>query len=153
MRKSVLASAVFTLVASSILIGTGPQADAATSCSGTGCNGQLAGNTTCVNGAYIVDDSQFYGSSGDLLADLQLKYSPTCRTTWARLISYLGGYGKAIIMNTPNPAIRYTCSFGEGDGSGCNTPMLYDANTTSHGYMEVDYADGQLAASGITISY
>jgi hypothetical protein len=152
MRKSVLASAAFALIASSILIGTAPRADAATTCTGTGCNGQLAGNTTCVNGSYVVDDSQFY-VSGDLVADLQLKYSPSCRTTWGRLVSYLGGYGEAIIMNTPNPAIRYTCTFDEGSGTGCNTPMLYDANTTSHAFMEVDYADGSLATSGITVSY
>jgi len=152
MRNSMLASAAFALIASSALVITAPRADAATTCSGTGCNGQLAGNTTCVNGAYVVDDSQFY-VSGSLVADLQLKYSPSCRTTWGRLVSYLGGAGEAIIMNTPNPAMRYSCSFQEAAGTGCNTPMLYDANTTSHAYGQVDYADGQLATSGITISY
>lgn len=153
MRKSMLAGAAFALLTSSILIGAAPRADAATTCSGTHCNGQYASNTTCVNGAYVVDDSQYYDTYGTLVGDLQLKYSPSCRTTWGRVISYLGFGGDAIIMNTPNPAQRYTCYIGGGAGTGCNTPMLYDANTTSHAYAEVYGPDGSIYAAWITPSY
>jgi hypothetical protein len=153
MRKSVLASVAFALITSSILIGSAPGADAATTCSGTHCNGLAAASTTCVNGAFVVDDSQFYDVYGNLVGDLQLKYSPSCRTTWGRVISYLGFGGQGIIMNTPNPAQRYNCYITGGAGTGCNTPMLYDANTTSHAYAEVYGPDGSIYAAWITPSY
>jgi hypothetical protein len=56
-------------------------------------------------------------------------------------------------MNTPDPAIRYTCTFTTGAGTGCNTPMLYDAETTSHAYMEIYGPYVSIAASGITPSF
>lgn len=47
MRNFVFAFATLALITSSVLISAGQQAYAATTCSGTGCGGMLAANTSC----------------------------------------------------------------------------------------------------------
>jgi hypothetical protein len=150
MRKSVLVPAALALITSSVLIGATPRADAATTCSGTGCNGQLAGNTTCVNGAYIVDSENYY-VGGTLAGNLQLKYSPSCRTTWGRVWTYLGNRGSATIQSTSREEAN--CNIFVDGQAGCNTGMVYDANVTSFASALIYSANGLDSYTWHTISY
>ena len=53
-------------------------------CSGTGCNGQNPVTTGCDAGAYTVQTAVFSNSY------VELRYSPTCGTNWARTTSKVG---------------------------------------------------------------
>jgi hypothetical protein len=137
MRNFVLAFAALALITSSILIGAGPPAYAATTCSGTGCDGIPAANTTCVNDAYIVE-SYTYQVGGINVGNLQLKYSPSCQTTWARVVSYVGESGSAVAVSHNYHA---TCNI-TGGGTGCNTGMTYVANLQSYAKATVYSSNG-----------
>jgi Protein of unknown function (DUF2690) len=150
MRKSVLAPAALALIASSVLISPASRADAATTCSGTGCNGVPAGDTTCVNGAYVVDSENYY-VGGTLAGNLQLKYSPSCRTTWGRVWTYIGNRGNATIQSTSKE--KSSCNILVDGSAGCNTGMVYDANVTSYASALIYSADGLTSYTWHTISY
>jgi hypothetical protein len=149
MRKAVLASAALALITSSILISVAPRADAATTCTGTGCNGQLAGNTTCANDAYIVDSENYYVGS-TLAGNLQLKYSPSCRTTWGRVWTYIGNRGMATIQNSKYASNCYILTDGP---AGCNTGMVYDAGLSAYAGALIYSANGLTSYKWYTISY
>jgi hypothetical protein len=61
----------------------------ATSCSGTGCTGQDPQATGCDNGASTVASTQLKGWFGPI-GEVQLRWSPTCQTNWARVVSWEG---------------------------------------------------------------
>jgi hypothetical protein len=134
-RKSVLASAALALITSSVLIGAGPQADASTTCSGLKCDGVPAANTPCVNDAVIIDSEDHY-VNGTLVGNLQLKYSPSCRTIWGRVVSYIGDRGDALAINSKGEA---GCDI-IGGGTGCNSGMMYDAGV--QGYAQATLITG-----------
>jgi hypothetical protein len=127
MRKSVLASAALALITSAVLADLGPRAEAAATCSGTGCDGIPAASTTCVNGAYVVYSDDYY-TGGSLAGNLQLKYSPSCRTTWGRVVSYIGDRGGALVVGHWGD---FGCDI-PGGATGCNTGMSYDAGEASY---------------------
>lgn len=57
------------------------QAKALVTCSGNGCNNKDPIQTGCVNGAYTVQTGVLAS------AFIELRYSPTCKTNWARVES------------------------------------------------------------------
>jgi hypothetical protein len=123
-RKLVVSAAAFLAISSSILIGIGQQADAAQSCIGGGCNGLLAANTACVNDAEVIYTKVIYNGSA-AVGYIQLKYSPSCRAAWGRVISNLSYGSEAYVgnnagENSPNCGGSWTA------GTGCNTTMIDD---------------------------
>jgi len=140
---------MLALMTSSVLISAAPRADAATTCTGTGCNGLLAGNTTCANDAIIVDNEDYY-VGGQLAGNLQLKYSPSCRTVWGRLWTYIGNRGYA---TAKSPTVETSCNILVDGQAGCNTGMVYDAKVTSYATGHIYSADGLTTYTWKTISY
>jgi hypothetical protein len=64
-----------------------PQSASAASCSGTGCNGKDPGETQCNDASsYTVRSTTmtFEGGRVRFTARLELRYSPTCGTNWAK---------------------------------------------------------------------
>jgi hypothetical protein len=100
------------------------------------CTGLVAANTTCVNDAYVAEQKNIYRGS-TIVGNIQLKYSPSCRATWARVISNLGEGSSAEVVRTGNTGIYEFCAGGDAAGTGCNTPMLNDANVTSYAFGSV----------------
>jgi hypothetical protein len=72
------------------------------------------------------------------MRDIQLKYSPTCQTTWARVVSYVGESGSAVAVSHNYHA---TCTISGGQ-TGCNTGMTYVANIESYAKATVYSANG-----------
>src|SRR5438477_6662307 len=60
---------------------TTAQARASATCSGNGCNNKDPDQTGCAVGAYTVQTGVLAS------AYIQLRYSPTCGTNWARVLS------------------------------------------------------------------
>ncbi len=60
------------------------QSSAKVTCSGNGCNGKSPATTGCETGAYTVQTAVFSNSY------VELRYSPTCGTNWARTTSKVG---------------------------------------------------------------
>lgn len=58
------------------------QQKVAVSCYGDYCSGQDPQSTGCANDAYTTAATNLSG------AQLQVRWSPTCRTNWARLVVY-----------------------------------------------------------------
>lgn len=85
--------------------------------------------TGCVNDARTIDSKAVGGG-----ATIYLRYSPSCRTTWARITGAATrtadrAGGSALIYREQDGAgIRcYT-----GSGTACSTNMVYDGGFTSH---------------------
>jgi hypothetical protein len=128
MRKAVIPAITLALTAPVFFLSKAPLAHAATSCSGLGCDGQYAANTTCVSDAEIVEQLTFAGDSGTL----QLKYSPSCRATWARVSqiykSGQSGTGAALVKSTSPTIPLEGCDTSGAAGSVCDTRMIDDVD-------------------------
>ena len=147
-----IAIAVGTLVA-----GAAPRADAATAlstCYASSCTGHPAASYTCVNDAEVIYSVNITSVS-TVVGNIQLKYSPSCRATWARVISNLGYGAYAIVQSNNNSNLSSSCSGGDTAGTGCNTNMINDANMTSYatGGVYVFYKYGNYYAVDSTASF
>jgi len=138
MRKSVVALIAFSLGIPFTLLGHATPAFAA-SCYAASCTGHSAGSEGCsadavtAEQAYIYDDRQ----TNVVVGIIQLRYSPTCRSTWAKVIGYVDdtGYrtwGGATIVSTSNSIPPYNCTADTYNstygGWACQTVMIDDLN-------------------------
>jgi hypothetical protein len=74
------------VIAAWFLLGmTTSSSASAVSCYGDYCSGKNPNSTGCANDAYTVTSFNY------ATASLQLRWSPTCRTNWARLVVYPPG--------------------------------------------------------------
>ena len=98
-------------------------APAAAPCSGFGCDGQDPNADGCANGAQVVYSAvTSYGT-------LQLRWSPTCKTNWGRLITSrnVGPVRVRVIREAPFAIC------GDQPGNGCgdywyNSPITIYSN-------------------------
>ena len=93
-------------------------------------------STSCANSASTVSSASIKTSSGQTLGQVELRYSSTCRTVWARVSG--GGYKAAeaagptgkIVRNSDGKVLYLThCN---SDHSSCYSNMLNDAGVTSY---------------------
>jgi hypothetical protein len=121
-----------------------PGAHPDTSCYASSCTGLAAASTTCVDDAEIIYTTDIYDGS-TLVGNIELKYSPSCRTTWARVASKYDYGGWARIQSNNSETLYEYC---EGS-TGCNTDMIDDANLTSYatGLVFVDSSGDSASAT------
>lgn len=110
--------------------------------------------STCYASRALVRQTNIY-YLGTRVGDIELWYSSSCRTTWARVLSvqpvqadrdYAGS--AHVIRDTDGR--QYSCNAPIG-GTYCLTNMVNDANVTSHAKGEILY--GGSVNSGVTTSY
>ena len=125
------AAAGLTLVAGGF-VGASP-ASAAT------YDGQTAGvGNSCDASATTVKRADI-----STLGWVELRYSSTCRTTWARVYSYNGyqpsiAYGASALIHRNSDGKQYSCSFSYAGQTYCFTPMVNDSGVTSYAWGEID---------------
>lgn len=94
-------------------------------CYGDYCSGRDAEKTHCADDAITVMHRT------DEYASLQVRWSPTCKTNWARLIVYSQGnfgtypYGLLEAAQDTGYTQNYTVPFTAGDPAIYWTPMIY----------------------------
>jgi Protein of unknown function (DUF2690) len=131
MRKAVIPVIAFAVAAPMVLLANIPEAQAATSCYASTCTGKVAANTTCVSDGEVVEQTNI-SYAGSVIGYVQLKYSPSCRATWARIIQDVasttaGGGAAATVKSTSTSIPLEGCNDSSGAaGTGCNTPMIDD---------------------------
>ncbi|MEU4623587.1 DUF2690 domain-containing protein [Actinoplanes sp. NPDC023801] len=120
-------------------------------------DGVMASATPCATGAYTARQKTLTTNTqlSEVIAKIELRYSPSCRTVWARITSIkvtsdnLLGY-----VRRNSDWQGYECSeFGYSKNLGaqyCLTPMVNDAGVTSYAlgglkYNGVNY-DGETAS-------
>lgn len=118
-RKLATAGSALAMAVSSLLIATSP-ASAAESCYASGCEGKDPSTTICQNDARTVATTEW---------NVELRYSPTCRTAWAR---YSGGvsFGLTVMVERRNADGSYTPYYStpyRGNGATVWTRMVNDA--------------------------
>jgi hypothetical protein len=94
-------------------------ASASVSCYGDYCSGQDPSATHCGDDAYTVT------AYNDSYASLQLRWSPTCKTNWARLVVYPTG---------TSHAFTYGSLFAHQDTGyeqSTNTPIVTGTTTST----------------------
>lgn len=106
-------------------------------------DGQDPNSSGCAKDARTVRSHAIYPNDNGDKVLLELRYSPSCRTAWARI---------ALI---PDPAIheilrasvvrnsdgkRYSCQVDPFRGNSCYTKMVNDAGVTSYAYGEYQYS-------------
>lgn len=142
MRKAVISAIAFAVVAPMSFLSNTSLAHAAapalSTCYASSCTGHPAASYTCVKDAEVIYSVNImYGST--VVGNVQLKYSPSCRATWARVISNLYYGSIAAIQNTNNYLLYEHCTGTGGAGTGCNTNMIDDLNPLqSYAYGEVN---------------
>lgn len=114
------------LLATSALLGGGvaaaAPASAATSCYASSCNGLDPGKTTCANDAKTI-------ATGNGSGNIQLRYSPSCRAAWARLL-WSSGAGTIEVNNDLHN--RYKASVPASGSVNVHTRMVNDKGITSN---------------------
>lgn len=114
-------------------------------------------SSSCWNDRRFVQSThlRYAGSGGFAPPIIYLYYSPSCRTTWARLTggtipepgNSSGGYA---IIHRNSDGREFRCSVVDATGE-CITPMVNDANVTSYAFGFEDA--GAWTAWGRTASF
>jgi len=132
-RLAAIAGAICTAAA---LVLVGPaRSDAAT------YDGTDPVSTGCGNSA-ITLDSKVVGPNGS--ATIQLRYSTSCRTTWAKLIGGNAGSpgdcaASYAIIHRNSDGLQYRATWTTADSGSIHTLQVNDANVTSYAQATVDY--------------
>lgn len=155
MRMRRLVVIVMTAILSILILGMAPAAKAApakspgtsaarvvplVTCSGHGCDGTNPDSTGCSAGAITASIASgtitniFIGAAYTVL--VELRYSPTCRTVWARVKTNDPVATEQGIIHRNSDGRQAGCgpgTFPPIDGSlfGCFTTQLYDGGVTS----------------------
>jgi Protein of unknown function (DUF2690) len=79
----------------------------AAGCSGIGCDGQDPTLTGCASSAYTVVSDYIYNSADTVIGRVDLRYSPTCGTNWARTTSYIGAETLDAVVTRDDQGIHY----------------------------------------------
>ena len=91
----------------------------AVTCYGDYCSGKQPDQTGCAAGAVTVDAVDFRGGR------LELRWSPTCKTNWARLQVYPGGFAYTLSA-VQDTGYTQSVQWPAGAGQGTYwTPMIY----------------------------
>lgn len=73
---------------------------------------------------------------GRWIGEVELRYSPTCRTVWARVTNKVSDAGNGWDYRNPWGTGFWDCGISKWsstvNGYSCYTPMLYDAGQTSY---------------------
>jgi hypothetical protein len=106
-------------------------------CSGNGCNGLDPEQTGCAADAYTVKVSG--GTVSFRTGYVELRYSPTCGTNWARVISTVGNVQLTASIRRTNDGLFY---FAVGSGTRLWSPMVYAPNVKAKGCgSAINYGD------------
>lgn len=90
-RRLVLMLAALALILGMTVVGA-PAASASVGCYGDYCSGKDPMSTGCANGAYTVSYKDLSG------ARIEIRWSPTCKTNWARWNQYPIGFKSDILI-------------------------------------------------------
>jgi hypothetical protein len=123
-----------------LLAGAGPAsaAPSAKGCLGAGCDGGWPVPSGCSAGAYTVFQVSRYDFTSRTTVTVQLRYSPGCRSVWAKI------YGSG----APNGDLFWVHNRGTGrsefanfDTQGQNSQMVGDLGTRSQACVNVSTAN------------
>ncbi|MGA5824167.1 DUF2690 domain-containing protein, partial [Kitasatospora sp. NPDC094028] len=112
----------------------------AVSCSGYSCDGWEPDQSGCANDAVTPSGESVAIMSGNATVGwIELRYSPTCRTAWARVRSYYwGGQGEFAAITRHSDNQSYGCaSYNWSTTLGaysCYTQMVYDGGEYSQAF-------------------
>ena len=148
-KRSATAVATAVLFAAGLTAVTGGTAHAAT------YDGLVPQNTSCWNDRHLVASDYLYAGTFNSGAIIDLYYSRSCATTWARIQNGTvaepdtdtGGMAQ-IIRNSDGRT--YTCHVTDSSGT-CWTRMVNDANVTSYAFGAED--GGAFYATNRTLNY
>ncbi|MFB7588197.1 DUF2690 domain-containing protein [Streptomyces sp. NPDC056169] len=129
-RRFATVGSALAMAASSLLLATSP-ASAAESCYAAQCEGKDPAATVCQSDARTVGTTEW---------NVELRYSPTCRTAWAR---YSGGVSFALTVTVErrNGDGSYTPYYStpyRGNGASVWTRMTNDAGYLSRACVRFD---------------
>ncbi|MFC6087386.1 DUF2690 domain-containing protein [Sphaerisporangium aureirubrum] len=132
-----LGAAVVAAVACGAALAMPAHATAAVSCYGDFCSGQDPQATGCAADAVTVATDKVYAAE----IYLDLRWSPTCKTNWARLRGVSGTINNFKVVQ---PATNYSRI---RSGTNWWTYMIYSPNLCTYAYVELGAYGGTLQTS------
>lgn len=85
--KTLLASIPVVFLLTPLLITVASQSPALAGCNGKSCAGQDPEKTGCAKDQQLVDEVPLKNNQGERVGFINLKYSPTCKAYWAKLVN------------------------------------------------------------------
>jgi hypothetical protein len=141
-RAWIAALCLLLASASSLAVSATPAA-ASVGCSGDSCSGQDPVATGCSTDAYTITSVDV----PDYPGQLQLRYSPTCGTNWARVVTYPTGWHFFLPIDIA--AIQDT-----GYTQGATTDILFPRSSSETFYTPMIYSPIRcVKATAVSTSY
>lgn len=114
-------------------------------CSGNGCNGLDPAKTTCASGSVTVASRSIYSrGDGALIGKIELRWSPLCKTNWARTTRIDGDTVDGLYATIyRRDGLSYPAF---GLGTVVWSSMVYapaDGSAKACGLIDQSYIDGQ----------
>jgi hypothetical protein len=123
-----------------------------------GYDGQDPNASGCGSDAITAASVPLTNGGNSTYGSLELRYSPYCRTVWARVWSHYGGEMAGIVHRDSDGA-QQSCGPNQAQWSSsageyyCYTPMLNDANVTSYAFGYAAWQQWQASVTGVTSHY
>jgi hypothetical protein len=152
---AILVSALLAALGATALFASEAAAQSPT-CSTNGCDFQDPITTHCVDDSYPVGSVPLYALDNGHVGDVDLIWSPTCQTNWARVTSLIGPISQVPMKVEIGRASPYgwesldsngTLTQGRTSWGFGGTTLTLDPNTTSL-YTDMVYAPGPAEAIG-----
>jgi hypothetical protein len=158
MRRVAIAGIAVLLAIPLTVLGASSRAYAA-GCVGSSCTGLSAETEGCSADAITAETAYIYDVNDSSQEDgyVQLRYSATCRATWAKVFDFYkpsctkyacGVDGEAVVERTSTDSPSESCSEANGTLTGnayvCTTNMINDENVTSVAFGSAPGSDASL---------
>jgi Protein of unknown function (DUF2690) len=147
--------AVAAVVVSTI-VGIAPSASAAD----LPYDGQWPDQSGCASTGITAASKSIYDMEGVKVGLIELRYSTSCRTAWARIRSFItdyGGQGESAYVHRNSDGKTFGCTsnvYSSALGAySCYTPMVYDGGVTSYAQGSSPGSGGGLLFTAFTSSY
>jgi hypothetical protein len=135
-RRAITLVAALLLAGATVFTMAGPASAAA-------YDGTDPASTGCSSGAYTAK-SAYGGTSSTSYLLVELRYSPSCRTAWARITSMNmpacvpgADFCGLVTVHRNSDGREYSCYIPSG-GHGCYTRQVNDSGVTSYSTGSVD---------------
>jgi hypothetical protein len=140
--------ALLTIIALTLSLFFSTPPVAAAGCSGTGCDGKDPVQMGCSGDAYTVNSADIRNSSNQVIGRVDLRWSPSCKTNWGKVVSYVGSANLFVMLTYCNDSEVSGTYYQLSGSTSVFGDMKYNTTVRAKGAFGLNHASDMFASTG-----